>query len=182
MAGPGARPGVRSCPIRECRADRGRGLVLFLCPSRYFSGSGRGWDGWAKHGSAISTVRQAHGRPGKAVGAAGTAASASGSGYAAGKKREPPEHTREYALDLGGRTIALRRTSSTIFHRTEKIAVQLGLSAMVDPCFSNVHVNRKILFDLLDRSGVKRMGPSRGFSMITSMEERRSPRWSRALT
>jgi hypothetical protein len=36
--------------IRECRADRGRGLVLFLCPSRYFSGSGRGWDGWAKHG------------------------------------------------------------------------------------------------------------------------------------
>jgi hypothetical protein len=98
------------------------------------------------------------------------------------KKREPPEHPREYALGLGGRTIALRRTSSTIFHRTEKIAVQLGLSAMVGPCFSNVHVKRKILFDLLDRSGVKRMGPSRRFSMITSMQERRSPRWSRALT
>jgi hypothetical protein len=45
-----------------------------------------------------------------------------------------------------------------------------------------IQIKRKILFDLLDRSGVKRMGPSRRFSMITSMQERRSPRWSRALT
>ena len=55
---------------------------------------------------------------------------------------------------------------------------------LVERCLrEGVPINGEVVYcALLFHDGVKRMGPSRRFSMITSMQERRSPRWSRALT